>query len=107
MDYAETIAKAQDTVTVQRVYGEPYEKNGVTLIPAAKMAGGGGAGGGDDPSGGGSGSGGGFGIAGSPCGRIRNQGRRRQMAAGRRPEPSADTADPGGTGPGTPATPRA
>ena len=46
-----------------RVYGEPYEKNGVTLIPAAKMAGGGGAGGGEDPSGGGSGGGGGFGIA--------------------------------------------
>ena len=68
MDYAETIAKAQDTVTVRRVYGEPYEKNGVTLIPAAKMAGGGGAGGGEDPSGGGSGSGGGFGIAARPVG---------------------------------------
>jgi uncharacterized spore protein YtfJ len=68
MDYAETIAKAQDAVTVRRVYGEPYEKNGVTLIPAAKMAGGGGAGGGEDPSGGGSGSGGGFGIAARPVG---------------------------------------
>lgn len=68
MDYAETIAKAQDAVTVRRVYGEPYEKNGVTLIPAAKMAGGGGAGGGDDPSGGGSGSGAGFGIAARPVG---------------------------------------
>lgn len=68
MDYAETIAKAQDAVTVRRVYGEPYEKNGVTLIPAAKMAGGGGAGGGEDPSGGASGSGGGFGIAARPVG---------------------------------------
>ena len=67
MDDAETIAKAQDTVTVRRVYGEPYEKNGVTLIPAAKMAGGG-AGGGEDSSGGDSGSGGGFGIAARPVG---------------------------------------
>ncbi len=62
MDYAETIAKAQDAVTVRRVYGEPYERNGVTELPAAQVAGGGGAGGGEDPNGGGSG-GGGFGIA--------------------------------------------
>ena len=73
MDYAETIAKAQDAVTVRRVYGEPYERNDVTVIPAAQVAGGGGAGGGEDPNGGGSGSGGGFGI-GPPCGRIRDQG---------------------------------
>ena len=38
MDYAETIAKAQDAVTVRRVYGEPYEQNGVMLIPAARVA---------------------------------------------------------------------
>jgi uncharacterized spore protein YtfJ len=68
MDYAETIAKAQDAVTVRRVCGEPYERDGVTLIPAAKVAGGGGAGGGEDPSGGGSGSGGGFGIGARPVG---------------------------------------
>ena len=61
MDYAETIAKAQDAVTVRRVYGEPYEKNGVTLIPAAKMADGG-----EEPSGGA--SGGGFGVAARPVG---------------------------------------
>ena len=68
MDYAETIAKAQDAVTVRRVYGDPYEQNGVTLIPAARVAGGGGAGGGEDPSGRGSGSGGGFGIGARPVG---------------------------------------
>jgi len=50
MDYAETIAKAQDAVTVRRVYGKPYERNGVTVIPAAQVAGGGGAGGGEDPT---------------------------------------------------------
>ena len=69
MDYAETIAKAQDAVTVRRVYGEPYERNGVTVIPAAQVAGGGGAGGGEDPNGGGGGGGGGgFGIAARPVG---------------------------------------
>ncbi|HEX2415596.1 MAG TPA: spore germination protein GerW family protein [Thermoleophilaceae bacterium] len=68
MDYAETIAKAQDAVTVRRVFGEPYEKNGLTLIPAATVAGGGGAGGGEDTSQGGSGSGGGFGMAARPVG---------------------------------------
>jgi hypothetical protein len=35
---------------VRRVYGDPYERNGVTLIPAAQVAGG--AGGGEDPNGG-------------------------------------------------------
>jgi uncharacterized spore protein YtfJ len=68
MDYAETIAKAQDAVTVRRVYGDPYERNGVTVIPAAQVAGGGGAGGGEDPNGGGSGGGGGFGIGARPVG---------------------------------------
>ena len=68
MDYGQTIAKAQDTVTVRRVYGEPYERNGVTVIPAAQVAGGGGAGGGEDPNGGGSGGGGGFGMAARPVG---------------------------------------
>ena len=107
MDYAETIAKAQDAVTVRRVYGDPYERNGVTLIPAAQVAGGGGAGGGEDPNGGGSGGGGGFGIGAPPCGRVRDQGRRGPMAARRRREPTAGTADPGRTGPGPTAAPRA
>ena len=35
-----------DALTVRRVYGEPYEKNGVTIIPAAMVFGGGGGGGG-------------------------------------------------------------
>lgn len=68
MGFPETIAKAQDAVTVRRVYGEPYEKNGVTLIPAARVAGGGGGGAGEDAGGGGSGSGGGFGIGARPVG---------------------------------------
>ena len=63
MDYAETIAKAQDAVTVRRVYGDPYERNGLTLIPAAQVAGGG-----EDLNGGVSGGGGGFGIGARPVG---------------------------------------
>jgi uncharacterized spore protein YtfJ len=68
VDYVQTIAKAQDAVTVRRVYGEPYERDGVTLIPAAKVAGAGGGDGGEGPNGAGAGSGGGFGIGARPVG---------------------------------------
>ena len=68
MDFQEAISKAHDAITVKRVYGEPYERDGVVVIPAAEIRGGGGGGGGDDPSRGGSGSGGGFGLAARPVG---------------------------------------
>jgi uncharacterized spore protein YtfJ len=66
-----------DALTVRRVYGEPYEKNGVTVIPAAMVLGGGGGGGGespDGPHGPGSGFGGGYGLIARPVGAyvIRN-----------------------------------
>src|SRR3989442_14483283 len=51
-------------MTVRRVFGEPYEKNGIVLVPAAAVRGG--AGGGSDPEGKGSGSG--FGLAARPGG---------------------------------------
>jgi uncharacterized spore protein YtfJ len=44
MQVQELLAQARDTLTVKRVYGEPYEKNGVTVIPAAAISGGGGGG---------------------------------------------------------------
>jgi uncharacterized spore protein YtfJ len=53
----------RDAVTVKRVYGEPVERGGVTLIPAAALRGG--AGGGGDSQGNG---GGGFGVAARPIG---------------------------------------
>lgn len=62
--------EAQDAVTVRRVYGEPYERNDVTVILAARVAGGGGGGRGEHPSGRGSGSGGGFGIGARPVPRT-------------------------------------
>jgi uncharacterized spore protein YtfJ len=41
----EILADAGKTLGVRRIYGEPYEKNGVTVIPAARVMGGAGGGG--------------------------------------------------------------
>lgn len=68
MDVQETIAKARDAVTVKRVYGDPYERNGVTVIPAAAVSGGAGGGSGEGPEPGQAGGGAGFGIQGRPVG---------------------------------------
>ena len=54
---------ARDAITVKRVYGDPVQSDGVTLVPAAAVRGG--AGGGGDNEGNG---GGGFGIAARPVG---------------------------------------
>ena len=62
VEVMETIRGAQDSLTVKRVFGEAYEKDGVTVIPSAFVAGGGG--GGADQSAGGSG----FGLAAFPVG---------------------------------------
>ncbi|HKC73534.1 MAG TPA: spore germination protein GerW family protein [Chloroflexota bacterium] len=53
--------------TVKRVFGEPYEKDGMTIIPVAAVAGGAGGGSGPDPQGN-AGAGGGFGVAARPVG---------------------------------------
>ena len=68
MDVQETISKARDAVTVKRVYGDPYERNGITVIPAAAVAGGAGGGSGEGPESGQVGGGAGFGIQGRPVG---------------------------------------
>ena len=67
-DVQEAISKAHDTITVKRVYGDPYERDGLTVIPAAAVSGGGGGGGGEDAEKGGKGGGGGFGLSGRPVG---------------------------------------
>jgi uncharacterized spore protein YtfJ len=59
--------QVRDVVTGRRVFGEAYEKNGVTVIPAAKVRGGGGGGEGNDDDRPG-GSGGGFGVDARPVG---------------------------------------
>jgi uncharacterized spore protein YtfJ len=65
MDLKETISAARDSITVRRVYGEAYERNGVAVIPAAHVQGG--AGGGGEREGR-TGSGGGFGVRATPAG---------------------------------------
>lgn len=67
MDLTETISNARDAITVKRVYGDPYERNGLTVIPAAVVMGGGGGGEGEQGEGQ-SGSGGGFGLHARPIG---------------------------------------
>jgi uncharacterized spore protein YtfJ len=78
--FAELIEDASDKIGAKRVFGEPYEKNGVTIIPAARVMGGAGAGEGEMPQPAGEGapweegakrplgSGGGFGMSGRPAG---------------------------------------
>jgi uncharacterized spore protein YtfJ len=67
MKVSEILSTAKDAITVKRVYAEPYEKDGLTVIPAAAVGGGGGGGGGHDDKGQ-EGEGGGFGMAARPAG---------------------------------------
>lgn len=68
MDVQEVLTQARDALTVRRVFAEPYEKDGVTVVAVASVRGGGGGGGGEGPQGEGSGSGGGFGMSARPVG---------------------------------------
>ncbi len=63
MNVDEMLKGAQDALAVSRVYGEPIQQNGLTLIPAAEVMGGGG-GGSDEANNGG----GGFGVSARPVG---------------------------------------
>ena len=74
MNTEEIVNQARESLGSKRVFGEPYEKNGVTVIPAARVMGG--AGGGDamnadatgKDAGKAGGSGLGYGMIGSPAG---------------------------------------
>ncbi len=67
MKPSDLLSAAKDTITVKRVFGDPYEKDGVTVIPAAAVVGGAGGGEGTDPQGQ-QGEGGGFGTSARPVG---------------------------------------
>ena len=67
MDIPEGLKGTYDAVTVRRVYGDPIERDGMTIIPAAALRGGLGYGGGDDGKGM-QGGGGGSGITARPVG---------------------------------------
>jgi uncharacterized spore protein YtfJ len=76
--FAELIEEASDKIGAKRVYGEPYEKNGVTVIPAARVMGGVGGGEGqaaqptegtdETQAGRPTGTGAGYGMSGRPAG---------------------------------------
>jgi hypothetical protein len=68
MELPDVINQARDAMTVKRVFGDPYEKDGVTMIPAAKVQGAVGGGAGQGPEEQGSGSGGGYAVNARPVG---------------------------------------
>jgi uncharacterized spore protein YtfJ len=59
----EILQGAREAMTAKRVYGDPIETEGVTVVPAAAIRGGGG-GGGDEENNGGAG----FGLGARPVG---------------------------------------
>jgi uncharacterized spore protein YtfJ len=64
----EFLANATNTMFARRVYAEPVERAGITLVAAAAIAGGGGGGSGTEEETGKEGSGGGFGVGAKPVG---------------------------------------
>lgn len=67
MKLDEAITAATDMLTVSRVFGDPIEKDGLTLVPTALVTGGAGGGHGRDPRGQ-QGEGGGYGLFARPAG---------------------------------------
>ena len=63
MNVEELLSGARDAISVRRVYGDPIERDGVAVIPAAVVGGGGGGGGDNEDNGGG-----GFGLRARPVG---------------------------------------
>ena len=63
MNVTEMLEGAREAMSVKRVYGDPIEREGLTIVPAARVSGGGGGGGDAENNGGG-----GFGLAAHPIG---------------------------------------
>ncbi len=63
MNIDEMLTGVRDALTVKRVYGDPIERDGILVIPAASVQGGAGGGGDSENNGGG-----GFGVAAKPVG---------------------------------------
>src|SRR5437763_15785629 len=66
----ERMGAGSDAMTVRRVFGDPIERDGVTVVPVAAVRGGGGGGGGEgtNEEGSGAGAGMGFGLDARPVG---------------------------------------
>lgn len=63
MNVDELLGAAKDAMTARTVFAEPIERDGTTVIPAAKVRGGGGGGSDTDENGGA-----GFGLSAKPAG---------------------------------------
>jgi uncharacterized spore protein YtfJ len=70
MRLEDIVSRAQDAISVRRVFGEPVTHDGVMVIPVASVAAGVGGGSGSDAERGGEGEGGGFGAVGRPVGVV-------------------------------------
>lgn len=69
VDVQQVLGQVKDAVTVRRVFGEPIERDGVTVIPVARVSGGAGGGMGQaNGSQANSSSGAGYGMGAAPVG---------------------------------------
>lgn len=66
MDLQGLLDGVGDALTVKKVFGDPYQENGMTILPVAHVRGGAGGGEGEQEEGGG--RGGGFGLTARPQG---------------------------------------
>ena len=66
INFEQLASSVRDGISVKRVFGDAYEKDGVTVIPVAQVGGGAGGGGGGTADEGG--SGGAFGLGAKPVG---------------------------------------
>lgn len=67
MKIEEIAQQGRDALTVKKVFGDPFERDGVAVIPVATLRGGGGGGSGEDMNGN-QGGGGGYGVSARPIG---------------------------------------
>lgn len=72
--FEDMLTETKDLVTVKNVFGEPYQSNGVTVIPAASVRGGLGGGEGEGTDTAPAGRGGGMGLSARPIGAYRIKG---------------------------------
>jgi uncharacterized spore protein YtfJ len=70
MELPEVLGRAAEAAQVRRVFGEPIEREGLTVVPAAEVRGGAGGGQGRGPKEGSDseGAGGGYGFTARPAG---------------------------------------
>lgn len=68
MRTTDLVTTLRDGMTVSRVFGQPYERDGVTVIPAATIRGGAGGGNGRKAETSEEGEGGGMGLVARPAG---------------------------------------